>query len=81
MLEVEDSLAAYCLDGAVVTMGTVVENALLERIKVGSGATLRSVPRYTLKQLLSDDFTLPRPRDEDGADGSAVDGEVYDEVR
>lgn len=52
----------------------------MERIEVGSGATKKRVPRWTLKQILADGFTFPRePSGDSGAVG-AVDGEVYDEV-
>ena len=61
LLGIRNKLAAYCLDGAVVTLGTVIENALLERVESGEGATFTSAPKYTLEQLLDPAFTLPRP--------------------
>jgi hypothetical protein len=80
LVGIQNEYAAYCLDGAVTTFGRIVENALLERIEVGSGKTAKRVPRWTLKQILSDGFTFPREQ-ADGGDGPAVDGEFYDEVR
>lgn len=84
LLEVEDSLAAYCFDSAVVTLGTIIENALLERDEVGEGSGKSSVPRYTLEQLLDPAFVLPRSTDDgrggEDVDWARVDGMVYDEV-
>jgi len=60
LLEVEDSLTAYLLDGAVVTFGTIVENTLQEMVETGSDASKRSKPRWTLGQLLDPTFKLPR---------------------
>lgn len=79
---VEDELAAYCLDGATVTLGTVIENALMEMVEIGSGDSRKSTPRYTLKKLLDDDFELPR----EGMGGTDIGklkgaaGAHYDEV-
>lgn len=60
-LQVENELAAYCLDGAVLTLGTIIENALLEREPVGPEGEQERQPRYTLTQLLRPGFHLPRP--------------------
>jgi hypothetical protein len=60
LLEVEDSLAAYLLDGAVVTLGAVIENALQDMVETGSGSSKRSKPRWTLKEMLDPAFHLPR---------------------
>lgn len=60
LLEIEDSLAAYMLDGALVTFGTIMENALTETVEIGVGATKQTRLRYTLRQLLDPEFTLPR---------------------
>lgn len=54
-------LAAYLYDSAVVTLGTVIENALLERVESGEGKDYKSEPKYTLHQLLDPSFKLPRP--------------------
>lgn len=58
LLEIEDSLAAYCFDSAVSLLGTVIENALAERTE-GEGQSER---KYTIEQLLDPAFTLPRPQ-------------------
>lgn len=63
-LEVTDTIAAYCLDKAVLTFGIVIENALQERDKVGMGKDAEYRDRYTLPQLLDPKFTLPRPQPE-----------------
>lgn len=79
---IQDEMAAYCLDGAVVLFGTIVEGKLLERNKVGEGKTEKSVRRWTLKQILADGFTFPREDSgDDAGDSRQADGEVYDEVR
>lgn len=41
--------------------GTVIENALQEQTNVGSDKQPKHEPRYTLPQLLADDFRLPAP--------------------
>lgn len=61
LLEVEDSLAAYSLDSATVVFGTIVENALSEREKTGSGKNEEWRAKYTLDEILDADFFLPRP--------------------
>lgn len=55
---VEDRLVAYLFDSAVTTFGRAIENALMEEEKVGTS----SQPKYTLMQLLSQDFKLPRAK-------------------
>lgn len=77
---ITDEYEAFCLDGAVVLFGTIVESKLMERIEVGSGSTKKRVPRWTLKQILTDGFTFPREQSGDSGASGAVDGEVYDEV-
>ena len=57
----EDSLAAWMLDSAVTWFGLTIENALLERDKVGMGANVEYKPRYTLSRLLHQGFKLPKP--------------------
>lgn len=47
---------AYELDAAVATFGIVIKNALQETVEVGEGASKRSRARYTLHELLADDF-------------------------
>lgn len=75
-------MARYCLDGAVVAFGTVVENALQETVGLGSGKHKTRRARWTLSEILQDDFTLPR-RDEkqESVDSlRKIDGAFYDEV-
>lgn len=54
-------MAAYCLDNAVRVFGVIVENALQEREKTGTGKDAQWKDKYTLEQLLHPSFTLPRP--------------------
>lgn len=70
LLEIEDSLAAYMFDSAVVTLGTVLENALMETVETGSGTNKQRKPRYTLSEVLGDDFHLPRAGMEPVAPGN-----------
>lgn len=53
----ENPLAAWMLDSAVTWFGITIENALQERVKVGT----ESRPRYSLTQLLDKNFFLPKP--------------------
>lgn len=80
LLCIEDELAAYQFDCAVVTFRIIVENALLERTEIGSGSSSKSVPRYTLEQLLQEGFILPRDGDSDLSTFTGADGGYYDEV-
>src|SRR5690242_6602437 len=47
-LELDDALIAWCLDKTVTWFGVTVENALLERVEVGSGKDKRSEAKYSL---------------------------------
>jgi hypothetical protein len=49
------------LDSAVVWFGITIENALLERVKVGFGPNVEYKPKYTLARLLDSRTKLPRP--------------------
>lgn len=49
------------LDNAVTLLGITIENALQEQTNVGSDKAPKHEPRYTLPQLLADDFRLPAP--------------------
>lgn len=49
------------LDNVVTYFGTLIENMLLERDEIGSGATKEYLPRYTLERLLDDTYFYPRP--------------------
>lgn len=59
-----NSIAAYCVDNAVLFFGITIENALGEREKVTVGKETHYEPLYTLSQLLDPAFRLPRPQPE-----------------
>jgi hypothetical protein len=81
VLHEDDPLAAWMLDNAILTFGTIVENMLLERDEIGSGQHKKSVNRYTITQLLDPDFLYPRPDEESNEDFSMpVEGIIFDEV-
>lgn len=61
---IRDRWAAYQLDSSVVLVGSTIENALQETVKTGDKLS----PRYTLTQLLDDDFRLPRAGSVSAAD-------------
>lgn len=61
-LELDDPLIALCTDRAVTWFGITVENALLERVDVGSGKDKRSEAKYSLEELLDPAFALSRPQ-------------------
>lgn len=52
---------AYQFDNAVTLFGLTIENALQERQNVGTQKEPKWEPKYTLKELLDNDFRLPRP--------------------
>lgn len=56
-----DSLTRYLGDNAVTWFGITMENALKEEVPVGDPKKGRTRPKYTLEELLEDDFKLPRP--------------------
>lgn len=56
--DIDDTLARYCLDATVVMFGTIVENALADREKVGD----EWQNKHTLPQLLDPKYHLPRPK-------------------
>lgn len=70
-------LAAYQFDRAVTTFGRILNNALQERIDIGSGSSRKSIAKYTIKELLTEGFQL---WEDDALDGLAG-LEGYDEVR
>jgi hypothetical protein len=74
LVDIDDSLAAYLFDGAVVTLGNIVENSLLETDESGSGDTKKRVNRYTLDQLLDPKFHLPRGNAAPVVDNSKLTG-------
>lgn len=55
-----DSIAAWMLNEAVTWFGVTIENALLERVEVGT----KSQPKYTLARLLHEKFRMPAPQPE-----------------
>lgn len=61
-LEIDDSIAAWCVDGCVMWFGMTMENALAETIEVGAGRDKRREAKYTIEQLLEPTFTLPKPQ-------------------
>lgn len=61
VMQVEDSIAAWCLDDAVTWFGITIENALQERVEVTFGKKTQSRQKYTLALLLHQDFRLPTP--------------------
>lgn len=46
----------------MVAFGIVVENALDERVQIGSGANAQWEPKYTLAQMMDPGFHLPAPK-------------------
>lgn len=56
-----DSLTRYLADNAVTFFGMTIENALAERVNVGSEKEPKWEDKYTLPQLLDPAFRLPRP--------------------
>lgn len=77
-----DPIARWALDNAVTHFGTLVENMLLERKEIGSGATKEYVPRFKLSELLDPEYVFPKPpSEEEEMQGMAgIDGLIYDEV-
>ena len=49
------------MDKAVTQLGNIVENALSERVKTGSGKNEEWRAKYKLDEILGADFYLPRP--------------------
>lgn len=84
MVGVRDEYAAYCLDGAAITFGTIIENALMETVEVGGDKVKRRIPKYTFQQLLDDNFHLPRKETEAQVSNleslKGTDGLLFDEV-
>jgi len=58
---IEDRWTAYQFDAAVTMLGVTIENALQEQQNVGSDKQPKYEAKYTLAQLLADDFRLPGP--------------------
>jgi hypothetical protein len=55
---IQNKLAAYLFDNAVVFFGTAVENALQERVNLGSPSHPNWESKYTLSELLESDFII-----------------------
>jgi len=56
-----DEWTRYCFDNAITWFCSTIENALVERVNNGSEKDPRWEEKYTLSELLEDDFRLPRP--------------------
>lgn len=61
LVGIVDPWAAYQLDAAVTLVGAALENASQEMHNVGTQQAPRYEHKYTVAQLLADDFRLPRP--------------------
>lgn len=59
LVGLNDAWLALQFDNAVTLIGTVIENAAQEMVKVGPDDKPEWKPRYTMKQLLDPDFRLP----------------------
>lgn len=82
LIGVEDEWAAYQFDSAVVLVGTAIEGAAQEMEKRGSDDNPRWEPKYTMKQLLDEDFRLPLAEDEGDFDELVgAHGIIFDEVQ
>jgi hypothetical protein len=57
-----DEWAAYQFDAAVTFLGRALENYSQELTEVGPPDKKKLVPKYSMEQLLSPDFLLPRPK-------------------
>lgn len=58
---IDDRWAALQLDNAVGLVGIVIENASQEQQNTGTEKAPKWQPKYTMHQLLDDDFRLPAP--------------------
>lgn len=78
-----DELTCYQFDNAILYFCATIEAAALERDNIGSEEKPKWRQRYTMTQLLDDDFRMPRAGDDNDGDigtlGSA-EGGYYDEV-
>jgi hypothetical protein len=79
ILHEEDALAAWQLDNAITTFGTLVENMLLERDEVQVGDRKEYKARHSITQLLDPEYVYPKSdsdvaRSEDGWDMSGIVG-------
>lgn len=60
VLEITDSIVAWCVDSTVLWFGITVKNLLGERVKVGSGKDEKYEAKYELEQLLDPTFRVER---------------------
>lgn len=58
---VADPWTALQLDNAVALVGITIENASQELCNAGSEKQPKWEPKYSMGQLLDDDFRLPAP--------------------
>ncbi len=72
----KDEFIAYQIDRAVTVFGIIIDNALLEQLETEDD---KSIPRYTLDQLLDNSFKLDR-EGEDSRPLQDVDGMMFDTV-
>ena len=78
---IADRWAALQFDNAVTMVGNAIENASMEREKVGGDDSAEWRRKYTMQQLLEPDFRLPLD-DSEPLDAALMDmdGAYYDEV-
>ena len=76
LLDIEDRLVAYLLDSAVSMFGRILENALQERVNVGSSSHQNWTNKYEIEQLLSPNFKFPAPTRKSSGISSSGGGDV-----
>lgn len=59
---VSDKWAAYQFDAAVTFLGRALEHYRDELTEVGPPTEKKLVPKYSMEQLLDQNFLLPRPK-------------------
>lgn len=62
MVMISNPWIAYQFDNAVALVGNVIEGASQEMEKFGPKDSPEWKPKYTMAQLLDDDFRLPTPK-------------------
>ncbi len=60
-MRIHDHWTALQFDNAVCLVGTVIENAAQEMVKVGTDDKAEYKPKYKLSELLDENFRLPNP--------------------
>jgi len=84
LVGVSDRYAALQFDNAIMMVGSAIDNAAQETYKTGPDDRPRWERKYTMRQLLDNDFKLPLGDDEEegGYDAmSEVDGIVTREIK